>query len=127
MCALSTQIDLDLPSAKRRSPLRRYRSALAFLIVLAGGSASLLRWGGDLLVAPESMPPHAQAAVMLNGSLAGVTARREEAIRLLDQGKVDHVLLSMPQDYIWGSYLPELARGYQAGRSPRCSPVACSA
>jgi len=85
---------------------------LAFL----GGIALLLRYGGEALVTEEPLPTHAQVAVMLDGSLEGVVARRAEVMALLGEGKVDHALLSVPVSTYWGESVPEVARRFLEAR-----------
>jgi uncharacterized SAM-binding protein YcdF (DUF218 family) len=98
-----------------RTPRRPSRTgfwALVALIVFAG-LAALLAWkGGDLLVVSDPLPAHAQAAVMLDGSLGAVRARSTEALRLLAERRVDHVVISVPRIGDWGVSIPEAARRY---------------
>jgi len=98
-------------SYKRRAqPLTR--RLLWFLIALVAVLLPLLRWGGYLLVASNSFPTHAQAAVVLQGSVLGEMARTAGAVRLLNQGTVDQVLSSVPRWGYWGQSVPDAARGY---------------
>jgi uncharacterized SAM-binding protein YcdF (DUF218 family) len=99
-------------ATKERTFLFRHRWTLTILAAVALGLASLLCFGGYLLVASEPLPQHAQVAVMLDGSLAGVRARRAEAMRLLGEGKVDQVMLSLGETTYWGESLPEVAHRY---------------
>ncbi|MGH9805493.1 MAG: YdcF family protein [Candidatus Acidiferrales bacterium] len=86
----------------------------AGLLLLVVAAVMLLRFGGRLLVASDPLPPHAQAAVALAGSAAASEARRAEAMRLLLEGRVDHVLLDVGQVSLWGEWVPELARRHVA-------------
>jgi uncharacterized SAM-binding protein YcdF (DUF218 family) len=71
-----------------------------------------LRWGGELLIAPDSMPKNANAAVILQGSTTGEKARIAGAMRLLQQGVVNQVLLSVPPESYWGEAVPPIAHAY---------------
>ncbi|MGH9327854.1 MAG: YdcF family protein [Terriglobia bacterium] len=71
-----------------------------------------LRYGGDLLVANDRLPSHAQVAVVLNGSAAGMRARTAGALQLSRRGVVDHVIISVPPTTYWGESVPEVAHRY---------------
>lgn len=86
------------------------------MALLAGALILLLHYGGDLLVAGDPLPSHAQVAVALNGSIAGYIARRAEAMRLLESGAADHVMMSLPAGSYWGENIPEVAQRYFAER-----------
>ena len=73
---------------------------------------SLLRWGGYLLIASDPLPPHVDAAVVLQGSIAGEIARIAGAMRLLQQGGASRVLLSVPEQSYWGEPIAPMARRY---------------
>jgi uncharacterized SAM-binding protein YcdF (DUF218 family) len=83
-----------------------------FLIALLAVLLATLRWGGYLLVASNSLPDHAQGAVVLQGSVLGEMARVAGAVRLLRQGTVSQVLLSVPEESYWGQSVPDAARSY---------------
>lgn len=101
------------PSGTRELGARRLsRWALWLLIALLAILLPLLRWGGYLLVASNSLPAHAQGAVVLQGSILGEMARVAGAALLLREGTVDQVLLSVPQESYWGQSVPDAARGY---------------
>lgn len=72
----------------------------------------LFRYGGDLLVATDPLPAHAQVAVVLNGSARGMRARTAGAIQLLRQGVVDKLIVSVPPTTYWGESVPEVAHRY---------------
>jgi hypothetical protein len=72
----------------------------------------LLRWGGDLLIAGDPVPQHADAAVVLEGSITAEKVRIAGAMHLLQQGIADRALLSVPRESYWGEYLPPVARSY---------------
>ncbi|HZR56012.1 MAG TPA: ElyC/SanA/YdcF family protein [Terriglobales bacterium] len=71
-----------------------------------------LRWGGELLVAGDTMPRNAEAAVILQGSTTGEKARIAGAMKLLQQGTVREALLSVPPESYWGEAIPPIAHAY---------------
>ncbi|HEV2419716.1 MAG TPA: YdcF family protein [Terriglobia bacterium] len=81
-------------------------------IVIACLLAVVLRFGGELLVRSGPLPAHADVAVALNGSIAGVLARTSEAVRLLKSGIVDNVIVSIPPKGYWGESIPAEANDY---------------
>ena len=95
-------------------PLRRLtlRFSLVAVVLLFAATALLLFRGGFLLVESEPLPDHAQAGVVLEGSVRGETARRAGAMRLLLQGRVDRIMIAVPRRGFWGQPIPELARRY---------------
>jgi len=74
--------------------------------------ALVLRYGGSWLVSSDPLPAHAQVAVMLDGPIEGVMARQALAIGLLQQGRVDHVMLSVGKVFLWGEWVPDMVRRY---------------
>lgn len=72
----------------------------------------LLRFGGRLLVRVDPLPEHADVAIVLNGSYSGVVARSAEAMRMLADGRVDHVMLSVGAVRYYGEWVPDLAERY---------------
>jgi uncharacterized SAM-binding protein YcdF (DUF218 family) len=82
------------------------------LIAVLAVLLPLLRWGGYLLVASNSLPERAEAAVVLQGSVLGEIARVAGAVRLWRQGTVSQVLLSVPEESYWGQSVPDAARSY---------------
>jgi uncharacterized SAM-binding protein YcdF (DUF218 family) len=72
----------------------------------------LLMFGGNLLIA--SRPPAApvNAAVVLQGSVTGEKVRTAGAIKLLQQGTAQRILLSIPKESYWGQSIPPIARAY---------------
>lgn len=68
--------------------------------------------GYRLLVAEDPLPGHAEAAIVLQGSIVGEKARLAGAINLLRQGAVDRALLSVPKESYWGQAIPPIARTY---------------
>lgn len=81
-------------------------------VVIACLLAVVMRFGGELLVRSGPLPAHAQVAVALNGSIAGVLARTSEAVRLLKSGIVDNVVVSIPPKGYWGESIPAEANDY---------------
>jgi uncharacterized SAM-binding protein YcdF (DUF218 family) len=75
-------------------------------------TALLLLAGGFLLEASDPLPSHAQVGVVLEGSIRGEVARRDEVMRLLQQGRVDQVILGVANRGYWGQSIPEIARRY---------------
>ncbi|MGH9453077.1 MAG: YdcF family protein [Terriglobia bacterium] len=86
--------------------------ALAVLVLAAIVVLIVLRYGGDWLVKTDPLPAHAEVAVMLDGSVKGVIARRAGAVDLLERGRVDHIMLSMQSVTAWGQNMPEIAHDY---------------
>lgn len=82
---------------------------MAGAVLPVGGLLVLLR-GGDLLVAPDALPPHSDVLVVLAGSIRGEQVRRSEAIRLLGEGRADRLVLSAPQVEYLGEWVPDLMR-----------------
>lgn len=105
----------------------RRLGGLALLLTLIGTGA-MLAWGGDLLVAPDPLPAHADVLIVLTGSIGGEQARREEAMRFLRKGLADKLVLSAPRVTFLGEWVPNLMRRYlthtygieQAGRVVLC-------
>jgi hypothetical protein len=73
---------------------------------------AVLRWGGYLLIGTDSLPVHADGAVVLQGSIISEDARIAGAVHLLQRGVVDKVLLSIPKTSYWGQAIPDVARVY---------------
>jgi len=98
------------------APGRRARHPHRWIFWLATGLLAallaVLRWGGDLLVACDSLPAHAQGAVVLQGSIPGEMARVAGAVKLVRDGIVSQVLLSVPRQSYWGQSVPDAARDY---------------
>jgi DUF218 domain len=92
-----------------RSKFRALHGLVAAAILCAIG---LLAWGKDLLVASDTLPLHADAAAVLQGSIAAEKVRIAGAMHLLRQGIADRALLSIPRESYWGEYIPPVARSY---------------
>lgn len=72
----------------------------------------LLRWGGYVLVAGDSVPDHVDAAVVLQGSIAAENARTAAAMALLQRGSANRIAISVPRESYWGEEIPAIARPY---------------
>jgi uncharacterized SAM-binding protein YcdF (DUF218 family) len=72
----------------------------------------ILHWGGSFLISTDPLPAHAQAAIVLQGSIAGEKARLDGALQLASQGIVDRVLVSVPRESYWGQAIPPVARQF---------------
>jgi uncharacterized SAM-binding protein YcdF (DUF218 family) len=90
------------------------RWALWFLLLLLGFLFGMLRWGGYLLTASDPLPAHVDAAVVLQGSTVGETARLSGAMNLLQRGVADRILLSIPKESYWGEPMMPAVRNYIA-------------
>lgn len=97
-----------------RMPRRRtvWLAALGTLVFTTVIVLMVLHYGGTWLVKTDSLPSHAEVAVMLDGSVKGVIARRAGAVRLLQRGVVGHIMLSMESVNVWGQNVPEVAHNY---------------
>lgn len=98
----------EMPAATRPLFLAlRWLLAAAILLALC-----VLRWGDDVLIVNEPVPGHADAAVVLQGSIVAEKVRIAGAIDLLQQQRVDRVLISLPKESYWGQSIPTMARSY---------------
>lgn len=88
---------------------RVVRWLLAAAVLLTIG---LLFWGGNLLIATDPVPRHADVAVVLQGSIAAEKVRIAGALNLLQSGVAGRVLLSVPKESYWGESIPPVARAY---------------
>jgi len=119
---------LQLANEKALAPFttrrRRWLSwALTLLVLIAGSVGLLIRFGGDLLVVSDPLPEHCQVAVALSGSARGEAARRAGALRLLQAGHADYVMMGVADATYWGTSTLELARRYvQNVRPPDLAP-----
>lgn len=95
---------------------RKHQRALWWgVAVLAFGLAvtsCLLEWGGRLLESVDTLPRRADAAVVLEGSMAGERLRLEGAMQLLRQGASGRVLVTLPPVSYWGDPVPPMARRF---------------
>lgn len=88
------------------------RRRFLWLVVVLGGALLLSRQSGWWLISAETEPAHADAAIVLQGSILGERARLAGAMRLLQDGTVNRVLLSVPKESYWGEATAPAARGY---------------
>jgi uncharacterized SAM-binding protein YcdF (DUF218 family) len=91
---------------------RSHRKLLWLVGIFAVLIVCLLRWGGYLLVARDSVPEHVDAAVVLQGSIASENARTAAAMALLQQGSANRVAISVPRESYWGEEIAQVARPY---------------
>jgi hypothetical protein len=93
-----------------KTPLLSSRLFRVFLLLAISMFAILLllRFGGEILVINDPIPQHAEVAVMLAGSDSAEEARLAESIKKLQEGRVDHVMLSVGRAYFLGEWLPDL-------------------
>jgi uncharacterized SAM-binding protein YcdF (DUF218 family) len=98
-------------SPTNRSQLWARRIVLGVSLLLSSITL-LLRFGGDFLVTRDQMPAHAQVAVMLDGPTQGVISRNAAALSLLQQGRVDHIMLSVGRVSLWGEWVPDMVASY---------------
>lgn len=82
--------------------------SVAFILLAIG-----LMFGIRLaLVAANPPPGHADAAVVLNGSMIGQRARLQGGMSLLQQQEVDQLLVSIPDLSNWDEPVRPVARQY---------------
>ncbi|MGH9354817.1 MAG: hypothetical protein ACRD10_01650, partial [Terriglobia bacterium] len=98
------------PAQPPPSPPRRRRWWIPIIVVagllIVAGCTALLRYGGYILVQTDSLPKHADVALVLDGGDVGLRARTAEGVRLLQQGVVNRVMLSLPPKSYWGKSVP---------------------
>jgi uncharacterized SAM-binding protein YcdF (DUF218 family) len=83
-------------------------------LALATAAATLLHWGGNLLISDQPLPAHLDGALVLQGSILGEKARIAGAVRLVQQGIVDKILVSIPRETYWGQPVVPIAYAYNA-------------
>jgi hypothetical protein len=71
-----------------------------------------LRWGGYLLVARNPLPDRVDAAVVLQGSMAGEKVRIATAMMMLQRGSAERVAFSVPKESYWGEEIAPVAHNY---------------
>ena len=74
--------------------------------------AAFLHWGGYLIEASDALPDHVDAAVVLQGPMAGERARLDKAIALVQQGSAERVALSIPKHSTWDEEVAPVAQSY---------------
>jgi len=95
-------------------PIMRRRAWImaAVLLMFFLGILATLHWGGYLLISNDVLPSHADGAVILQASVISEEVRIAGAVRLLQHGVVDHIILSIPKTGYWDQSFPSLARTY---------------
>ncbi len=93
----------------RKRPTSKLRYALWAVFVAVALVGSLLRWGANLLISDDPLPPHVDSAVVLQGSVQGQRARVAGAVRVLRQGKTSRILVSVPKESYWGQPVAPIA------------------
>lgn len=88
------------------------KRSLIVAAILAVAGVSLAAFGGRMLVSVDPLPPRADAAVVLGGSYQADMARLGEGKRLLAEGRVDHLLISVGAVNWYGVWLPDLVRDF---------------
>jgi len=73
---------------------------------------AVLRWGALLLISSDPLPVEVDAAIVLQGSIAGQIARIRGAMALLKQGRAERMALSVPKESYWGEAVAPTARHY---------------
>jgi uncharacterized SAM-binding protein YcdF (DUF218 family) len=96
-------------ASERMHPAPRRRRWLWLLAILLVFAVCILRWGRYILVAPNHLPAHADAAIVLQGSITGEKARLDGALQLAQKGMVDRVMVSVPPQSYWGQAIPPIA------------------
>jgi uncharacterized SAM-binding protein YcdF (DUF218 family) len=64
------------------------------------------------MIKSDALPAHADAAVVLQGPIAGEMARVDGAARLLQQGVAARMLLSVPKQSYWDEAVVPMAQRY---------------
>jgi uncharacterized SAM-binding protein YcdF (DUF218 family) len=90
---------------------RSIRTRLLWLAI-AGIVIATFYCLGFLLSASDLLPTHADAAIVLQGSIAGENARIAGAVPLLKAGVVNRIVLSIPRESYWGEAPELVARQY---------------
>lgn len=72
----------------------------------------ILLFGNTLLVAERPPAAPVNAAVVLQGSVIGEKVRTQGAMDLLQQGRAQRILMSIPKESYWGQSIPPIARAY---------------
>jgi len=87
----------------------------AFVLPLLIFGFVVLQYGGWLLIGSDPLPNHAEVAVALDGTPEGVAARFDAAMSLLEDGRVDHVMISVGKVNVWGKWFPDMVEDYVKG------------
>lgn len=92
-----------------RSRIGGLKLLLVAALVLALG---LLFMGDRILIFNEPIAQHVDAAVVLQGSMIAENARIAAAVKLLQGGIADRILLGVPKQSYWGQEIAPIARNY---------------
>lgn len=71
-----------------------------------------LAFGSSLLIAIGPPAEHVDAAIVLQGSVLGEKVRTAGAMKMLQEGTAERVVLSVPHESYWGQSIPAVARPY---------------
>ena len=88
------------------------RRWLWLILVFPLAIVAVLRWGALLLISRDPLPAQVDAAIVLQGSIAGEIARIRGAMELLKQGRTERIALSVPKESYWGEAGAPAARHY---------------
>jgi hypothetical protein len=103
-----TLINISKPeTANKKSYWKLWVAGVFVVVVLC-----VLKWGGYVLVARNSLPNHVDATVILQGPIATEKARIAAAMVLLQHGSTDRVALSIPKESDWGEQIAPVVRQY---------------
>ncbi len=91
---------------------RILRLLLWSMLALALLVGALLQWGSYLLISDQPLPSHLDGAVVLQGSILGQKARVAGAVLLIQQGRADKILVSVPRESYWGQAVAPVAYAY---------------
>ena len=98
----------------------RWAGAVGLCIVLLVGG--LMFFGGDLLQSTDALPLHVNAAVVLEASPPTERIRLDGAMKLLQQGVSERLLLPLAQLTFWDEPLPPMVRRFlEANYGPTLS------
>jgi uncharacterized SAM-binding protein YcdF (DUF218 family) len=97
---------------KTVAKLVRLRFHLLWILAAAALVSGLMWWGGYLLISNDPLPPHAEVAVVLQGSILAEQSRLAGAVKLLRDGIVPQILVSIPKESYWGQSIAPVARDY---------------
>jgi hypothetical protein len=115
---LWTPCEDDFASSYRENTLMILSSKLQFRVLLRVTAVplaialGLVLWGGDLLVANDPVPDHAEVAVVLQGSVVAQRTRTAGAVGLLQRGVTNRVVFSIPHESDWGEVTAPVARAF---------------
>lgn len=72
----------------------------------------LALFGSKVLIAADPPPNHVNAVVVLQGSIEAEKARIAGAVRLLQSGESDRILVSIPRESYWGQSILPIASAF---------------